>query len=415
MIIKEIRHNNMTASVNYLYKKAQNDPKNTGQYAKHGLQPSKEEFLDGVKRLVKMREDLTHRKSTVNNQIKHFVLGCHPEDRSAFEARRDEILQRFFKKLDIAPENHLANVFIHNDSTQPHMHVIFSRIGEDLSVVHTAKIGGQMSFLARDLSREFGFIFQKEVPTITFTNKDLRRPSDRTDLLKLIDHAIKDANTLEDYFTILKRHGVVKREVRGKLIYFTPNPNLIPLDQLDEKISEARRNTKSREEYQKALKEIGLSVRWDKDGKEIQKILRYKGWKEDRLPRAARLAFLEQTIRSSNLNPALVEGREILKRGIESCKTLGDIQQLLPEYKMRYQIMGNRVENITFEYENQIIRLHEAFVFDVQTQPYERTNPMNIPIIFTPRIHDRQDEILQEFMRKKYGKKHKQIGFKRQV
>lgn len=405
----------MTASVNYLYSKAQNDPIKTGQYAKHALQPFKDDFLSGVKRLMTMREDITLRKSTLNNQIKHFVLGCHPEDRNAFEARRDEILDMFFKKLNIAPENHLVNVFIHNDSTQPHMHVLFSRIGEDLSVVHTAKIGGQMSFLARDLSKEFGFIFQKDVPTITFTNKELRKPGDRTDLLKLIDHGIKEAKSLEDYFAILKRHGVQKREVGGKLIYFTPNPNLIPLHELDERIAEARRNAKTKEEYRSALKAFGLHVCWDKDGNEIQKLLRYRAWKEDWLPRAARLEFLEKAIASSSINPALVEGRELLKQGIESCETLGDIQQLLPDYKMRYQIIQNRVENITFERENEIIHLHEAFVFNVEAEPYYGRNAMDIPVIFTPRTHDRKDEILQEIMRKKYGKKHQQIGFRHQI
>lgn len=418
MIVHEIKHNNMQGSVDYLFRKAQNDPVKTGRYFKHALQSNKDEFLFSLNQLISMREDKTKRASKMNNQIKHLVIGCHPDDRSKFESQRDELLQELLNELKIEPENHLLNVFIHNDTKQPHMHVLFSRIGEDLTIFNEGNLRWRMMEFSENISKKYGFTYENDKPQITFTEKDFYRPTERTSLLKLIDYAIKDAYSEDRFFDILKEHGVHHRISKDKIIYLTPNPDVVSEDETDSLVKEAKSRTESRDDLQKELKKFGIRIKWDDNGKEITTLERYKGWSERNLPKAAKKKYLKTAIENSSLDPLIQQSRKRIIDGIEKCKTLGDIERLLPEAKMRYKIIGKRVEDISFEFEDHFIRLHEAFISDVETGTYEASRPMDIPIIFQPSLYDQLnnefEEELQKKRAKKYGRRSKMIGVKAQ-
>lgn len=414
MIVHEIKHNNMQGSVDYLFRKAQNDPVKTGRHYKHALQYTKDEFLLSLNQLISMREDKTKRSSKMNNQIKHLVIGCHPDDRSKFESQRDELLKELFNALNIEPENHLLNVFIHNDTKQPHMHVLFSRIGEDLTIFNEGNLRWRMMEFSESISKKYGFTYESKKPQITFTEKDFYRPTERTSLLKLIDYAIKDAHSQDRFFNILKEHGVYHRISNDKIIYLTPNPNVVPEDQMGSLIQDAKARTESRDDLVKELKKFGIRIKWDDNGKETTTLERYKGWSENNLPKAAKLKYLQTAIENSRLDPTLQQARKQIIEGIENCKTIGDISKLLPDAKMRYKIVKNRVEDISFEFDDHFIRLHEAFVGNVETGIYEASKPMDIPIIFQPSFYDQLnndfEEELQKRRAKKYGGRSKMIG-----
>lgn len=414
MIIKVISHNNMKRSAGYLFQKSEADPVKTGQHPAYALQSTKEEFLSAVEQLRDMRFDDTRRKSHVNNQIKHLVVSVHPTEREKFENVRDEILEKLFKEIGIEPENHLMNVFIHDDTTHPHIHLLFSRIGEDMSVVKYNDIGEQLGEFAEAISKEYGFIHGNPSPKITFNRQDLYRPTDRTALLKLIDFALKDATSVERYREVLRNHGVTMVTMEnGQIAYQMRNPKLILKEDIPEKIFHARKYIHDREQYEKILLQSGIVVKWNELDQPIYSTKRYLHFSENQLPKMIRHDSLAKTITELHHDQQYLKLRETISQGIEKCETIKDIKELLPGCEIFYKRVESRFENISLVYGDHFIRLHEAFEMDVridETKYY--SNPMEIPIIFFPRGYSDTEfeEELQKIRAKKYGKRTRMIG-----
>lgn len=412
MIVKVIEHNNMTRSVAYLYRKEENESKNAGFHPKFVSCQSKDDFLFALNHLMEMRSDKTGRDLTVNNQIKHLTLSCHPSDSILFDILKDKILFQLFEELKIVPENHLVNVFIHNDKSHPHVHVLFSRIGEDLTVFEDGNLGRRIGEFAERISKQYGLKFGNEKPKISIDQRFLYKPTLKGDLLKLIDYATKEAEHLEDFREILKRHGVKTRFTSDdKVIYMTPNPALVPKEEVPMIIEELKLLKLSREKFKKELSKYGIGVKWNDEGKEIYSRQNYKFWHEDKMPKEAKIRSLYKAIRTKRLDPKYLEARDILAKGINECETLGDIKELLPGCKMNFVQRGSKIMNVTIEYEDMLIRLHEVFTKEIsmETSQY-KDDPYKVPIIFLPRYFDK-DAAEWERMQQWKSKKRKKIQF----
>lgn len=420
MIVKIISHNNMKRSVGYLYDKASNDPENAGQHPRYSTQISKDDFINAVSQLNELRSNETQRKSLVNNQINHLVLSFHPSEDSKIEDIHNEVLDKLFKFLEFDPENHLANVFIHNDAPHPHLHVLYSRIGEDLSVVNEGNIGFRIGNFAEEISKEYGLKFKGESPKIVFSRRDLYRPNERTALLKLIDYALKESDSLDDYQRIIKQHGVKHFKTKGgEMAYLLPNPKVISNDEFHEVLYAAKKFQKDRAVYTQFLKSRGIIVKFDDLDRELYSFQKHIYILDKNLPKMVRGKQLLKSIESTKKDPEYERLKGILRSGIEQCETLGDIQALLKGAKMRYKLIDNRIEKISFEYDNHFIRLNEVFTFDVKVENYKEMSfgsLLDIPIIFQPRDFVPFDEEFEtERLRNNRKYKKKQIGFKHKI
>lgn len=391
MIVKVIQHNSMPSSVAYLYNKAENDSRNTGGHQKYLPNPTKDDFMYALEHLMVMRSDLTGRDLTVNNQIQHLVLSCHASDSLQFDIQKDKILKDLFKELGIIPENQLVNVFVHNDKAHPHLHVLFSRIGEDLTVYEDGNIGKRMGEFSERISKQYGFKFKNEEVKISISQRHLYKPTEKGNLLKLIDFAVKEAEHLTDFRGILKKNGVVARFTSDdKVIYMTPNPLLAPKEEVPLIIEKLRLKQLSREKFKKELSKFGIDVKWNSEGKEIFSRQNYKFWHEDKLPKEVKISQLYNQIRTKKHDPKYLEVREILAKGIESCETLGQIKALLPGSELRYQQKGSSIFNITIEHQDMLIHLHEVFTKEISfDNTHYGNDTWQIPIIFHPRYYNK--------------------------
>lgn len=416
MIVKVIQHNNMTRSANYLYQKAQNDSNNAGADNKYLPHKTCDEFLENVKELKSLKSFERGKEQKLNNQIKHLVLAFHPNDREKFVQLKDTILQELFEELGINPENHLANIFIHNDRSHPHIHVLFSRIGEDLSVFKDNRIGVRMGDFAKKISNKYDLIFENPQPKIRLSSKELFNPTLKGDLLKLIDFSVKEAKSLKEFQKIMKEHGVrTKVTNSGKIIYMTPNPQTMSKEEIGHFIASLKKSAKSQQEFKKQLYLKGIYLKIGEDGKEIFSLKKVTVWTEEMLPKAAGLGGIYKQVKTMKHNPEYLALREKLQNAISNCETLKDIKDILPGCEMKYQIKGNQIYNLTFHHENQVIKLHEVFIMDVKVDNRIIQNEFDIPIIFTPRFYDQHEEERQKKQMKKLSKKHKQIGFRIQI
>lgn len=413
MIVKVIQHNSMPRSAAYLYRKEQGDPINAGSHPRYSSCPTIDDFMYALNHLMEMRSDKTGRDLTVNNQIKHLVLSCHPSDNLIFDIQKEKILSQLFEELKIEPDNHLVNVFVHNDRSHPHIHVLFSRIGEDLSIFEDGNIGKRMGDFAERISKQYGLKFRNEKPRMSIDHRFLFKPTAKGDLLKLIDFATKEAEHLVDFNDILKRHGVRTRVTTDdKVIYMTLNPALVPKEEVAMIIQELSLLKLSREKYKKELSKYGIGVKWNDEGKEIYSRQNYKFWHEDKMPKEAKIKFLYKAIRTKRLDPKYQEARNILTKGINECETLGDIKDLLPGCKMKFQQRGSKIMNVTIEYDDMLIRLHEVFTKDISIDNSQYKNdPFQVPIIFIPRYYDK-DAAEWEFLQKKKSKRGNKITFR---
>lgn len=416
MIVKVISHNNMKSSAAYLYRKAEKDPKTTGQHPAYSMQRTNKEFLLAIENLRDMRYDEIRRKSGVNNQIKHLVLSVHPCDADRFNDCRDEILEKLFDELGIEPENHVTNAFIHNDSAHPHVHVLFSRIGEDLSIVKTQDIGKKLGDFAERMSKDFGLRNRTRDTLISFGRNDLYNPTDRTVLYKLVEFAIKEASTVQEYEQILRKHGVRMVNTDNRRAYLILNPKCVDDDEFQKALSDARKYRSDVKKYKKFLLSKGIIVKFDDVKGEIYSLKKYTIIYADRLHKNLIGERLRVSIENSNHDIEYLKLRRKISNEISNCSTLGDIKRRFPEAKLYYKIIENRVENISLVFDDHYIRLHEAFAKDVRIdKSREYPSPLHIPVFFTPQEYDIFEEEKQKGLAKKYGKKTKAIGFKFQI
>lgn len=414
MIVKVVQHKNMTNSVNYLYSKMDKNPNITGSHDKYLTNETAKEFLKHSAILRDEHSEAISKKLKKDNNIKHLILSFHNKDKQIFDDVKDKIIQDLFQELGIDPETHLANIFIHNDKTHPHFHVLFSRVGEGNSIFNDQKIGKRMGDFAKEMNKKYRLHHPEKTKTkMTFDRKHLQNPTILGDLMKLIDYSTREAKGLNDYETILRRNGVkVRKNKDYEYIYMIPNPQMPSKEEVAEIIAKGKKYTKSKEEFKEYLRKKGVFVKFQADGMETFSVKKVISWKEDTLPEACRAKHIYHHIRTASHDPKYLEAREILKDGIDSCQNLGEIKALLPDCELKFDQRGSNVFNVTIEYEDMIIRLHEVFTAEISMDLSQQINDIwEVPIIFIPR-HYNKDALEWEMMGKRKPKKPKKVPFK---
>lgn len=409
MIIKVIQHNNMTHSVNYLYQKMENKPSITGSHDKYLTNLTAESFLLQSSALKDEKAEELSKELEVNNNIKHLVLSFHGNDHSIFDEVKDKIIEDLYEEVGIDPENHLANVFIHHDKGHPHIHVLFSRVGQDMTVFNDQKIGKRAGEFAKKMNEKYNLHHPKKNDSkITIDRKYLQNPTVRGDLLKLIDYATKEAKDLQDFQNILRRHGVNTRINKDfEIIYMVPNKNMPSKEEVAQIIETGKKQTKNHKEFKDYLQKKGVFVKIQPDGKETYSVKKVIAWNEEMMPHACRMKQLYKNIRTKNHDPKYVEYRDAIKSKIDQCKNLQEIQNILPDSRITYDVRGTKVYNIIIHHDDYQIRLNEAFTKEVEFRDLNSSEYMNIPIIFTSREHDEQWEKLQHYLARKHNRSRK--------
>ncbi|MCF8433207.1 MAG: relaxase/mobilization nuclease domain-containing protein [Crocinitomicaceae bacterium] len=414
MIVKVIQHNNMTNSVNYLYSKMDNKPSITGSHDKYLSNLTAKSFLTQSNALKDTYGLEIGKELERNNNIKHLVVSFHNKDKERFDVVKDKIIEDLHKELGIDPEQHLANIFVHNDKEHPHIHVLFSRVGEGNSVFNDQKIGKRMGEFAKKMNKKYNLYHpEKNNSKITIDKKHLYKPTYKGDLMKLIDYATKEANGLQNFQDILRRHGVrTKINKDSEFIYMIPNVNIPSTEEVAYLIALAKRNTKTQSEFKFYLQKKGVFVKFQPGGKEKFSVKKVISWKEDQLPKACRLNMIYRNIRTKDHDPQYLEVRKILSEGIESCETLGQIKALLPGSDLKFQQSGSELYNITIEYQDMVISLHEVFTKEVTMDLSQHINDTwEIPVIYVPRRYNK-DALEWERMQQYKSKKPKMIRFR---
>lgn len=390
------------------------NPSITGSHNKYLTNDSAEDFLNQSNRLRNDYSEHIAKSLKTNNNIKHLILSFHNKDSAVFDDVKDKIISDLFNELDIDPETHLTNVFIHNDKTHPHLHVLFSRVGEGNSIFDDNKIGKRMGAFAKAMNKKYGLFHpEKTKPKMTIDRKHLQNPTVLGDLQKLIDYATKDAKDLNDFESILRRHGVkVRKNKDFEFIYMVPNPQMPSEEKVAEIIAKGRKYTKTNEEFKNYLRKKGVFVKFQADGKETFSVKKVIAWKEDSLPEACRVKHIYHHIRTASHDPKYLETRQKLKDGIDSCQNLGEIKALLPGCELKFDQRGSKVFNVTIEYNDMLIRLHEVFTKEISIDNSLHSNDVwSVPIIFVPRSYDK-DAADWEFLQKKKSKRRKDRTFR---
>lgn len=417
MIIKVVQHNNMPRSVNYLYNKAQ-ESKSTPVHPLYNSCKSKDVFLEKIHLLKSRYEQKNNSNLTLNNQIKHLIVAFHPSEKEIFNEIKDNVLKDIYKELGLEPENNYLNAFIHNDQSHPHIHLIFSRIGYDNKVFNDQNIGRRVGNIAQELSKKYGLKHSNEASKIQFTSKELYKPTSRSMLKKCISYAMNEASSIVDFQKILKDHGVSTKITKdNQIVYMTPKADPIKKERIPELIEFAKANSKNYTEYKRILNNNGLYVKQDKDtGKDIFSIQKVQTWSEDIMPAACRLMNLKTSIEKNQHDANYINLRDQLKTALISCKSLAELKAMLPGSNIKYTIQDNQLHNVKIEYGDYIIRLNEVIDKDLSIESgHSGAEYMKIPLIFTPHEFSDFEENRQKMMAKKFGKKHRQIGFKIQI
>jgi hypothetical protein len=390
------------------------NPNITGSHDKYLTNETAKEFLTHSTILRYEQSEKISKKLKKDNNIKHLMLSFHNNDKQIFDNVKDKIIKDLFQELGIDPETHLANIFIHNDKSHPHFHVLFSKVGEGYSIFNDQEIGKRMGTFAKKMNKKYRLHHPpKNESKISLGSKLLHNPTVKGDLLKLIDFATKEAQGIQDFQDILRKHGVkTKLNKDSELIYMLPVAKIPTPEEVNDLIELARRNTKTKEQFKSYLHKKGIFVKYQADGKESISVKKVIAWKEDSLPKACGLRQVYRNIKTRNHDPQYLEVRKILSEGIESCETLGQIKALLPGSELKFDQRGSKLYNVTLEYEDMVIRLHEVFTKDISMDLSQQINdPWQIPIIFVPRYHNKDAEEW-EWLQKKKPKKRPKIQFK---
>jgi uncharacterized protein YjgD (DUF1641 family) len=385
------------------------NPNITGSHDKYLTLNTADLFLAQSDILKDKYGDLTNKTLERNNNIKHLVLSFHHQDKERFDEIKDSIIDDLYQELGIDPETHLSNIFVHNDKGHPHIHVLFSRVGQDQTVFNDQQIGKRMGEFAKKMNKKYNLHHpEKNNSKVTIDKKYLYKPTYRGDLLKVIDYATKEADSLVDFQNILRRHGVqTKINNNSEIIYMLPNLNAPNKEEVKSIIDAARKNSKTPKEFKDKLQKQGVFIKVQKDGKESFSVKKVIAWNEDTMPKACRLNQLYRNIKTNKHDKAYFDIRNLIKDKIDSCQTLGQIQDILPGCEMTYDVKGTKIYNIQIHYEDYSIRLNEAFTKEVQFVPSEIAEYMKIPIIFTNRQHDNSWDKTQEYLAKKHNNKRK--------
>ncbi len=371
MRIKIISHNRMKKSVEYLFDKLTNeDTKDTTRmYPSLSTFSNSDSFFKSIYARIDEQSEKVNKNLSVNNTTKHLVLTFHPNDKSVLPQYMDEILKDVFEELKIDPENHHLVGFEHNDRSHPHIHIAFSRIGVDGTIFDDQKLGWKINEIAKKIEKKYSLtIAADQKPNgITITRKHLYKPTKRGKLLKLINYGILESNSITEFQSVLKRHGVtVKKLENGTLNYITSDRIV---------------------------------------------------YKEEIMPKEARLHNLYNIIKTQKNSKETIDKRIDLQNKILKCKSIKDIKDLFPNSKVYYQVDGSFVQNITIDADGEQIKLNNLILENIELDPYVKSYDTNNSINFVSHNSNDNsfDEKKQKHLDNKNKKKGKRLGFKVQI
>ncbi len=378
MRIKIISHNNMKASVSYLYGKLEDENTELNTSVNMPIY-EKEQFFSFIDSCRIAQEERTGRKSKTNNMIKHLVVSLHPKDRELFEEKKPEIIKDILKAIGIKdPEDHGLTIFDHHDTAHPHIHLAFSRVSLGGEVFNDKNLGYRLNDLADVLDKKYGLRSNKNNKSrIHIRNKHLYKPTEKGTLLKLIDYAAKNSNNLKEFKATLLNHGIFPKinEEKGTISYVNNSSHV--------------------------------------------------SFPEYKLPVGARLKNLYKTIKTNKLSQKEKEYKQELKAAIIQCKNLQEIKDLFKGSKVYFQKGETHISNIKIETESEVISLSEFMIEnpkidttidDEITKGNNVSAYMKIPLIFEPIIMGNDYEMRKQQREEKQAsnkrKKGKQKGMK---
>lgn len=324
MRIKEINHSRMVRSVEYLYQKAETNP-DAKIYSLFSNHSSRDEFIASIKRNIEAYKDVKGRDVDINNTIKHCVLAFHPKDAEKLNSCLDELVLDAIDKLAIQSDNMNLTAFVHNDRMHPHVHLIWSRIGNDLSSFDDKKIGWRYNEVAKELDLKYNLTKKIEDKLkVTFRSTELYELSDRTALKTLLKNAAIESNSKAEFINYLKDYGVVRTKSKdGSTIYVLP----------------------------------GRIV-----------------FNQDVMPSAFNDINLSQTLKSSKLTKDEMKVRQDLISAIRECTSLEDIREMFPLARLKYYEKDGVIYNLKISMNDVIVSLYDCNIANLQLQE----NPENI-------------------------------------
>jgi hypothetical protein len=363
MRIKIISHKRMKESVNYLYNKL-SDP-NTFIHPLYNDSESSEMFMNKMNDIKERQSNKVSKDVDINNIIKHLVVTFHPDDKVNLKENYDKILKDVLEELNLDPNDHLVTAFVHNDRSHPHVHLTFSRVGVSENIFNDKKLGWKCNDIANKLDLKYNLTKRKR-SSVKIHYKHLYNPTDRGELLKLINYATIESNSLTEFQKILKENGVVTRKGEDNTFTYI---------------------TKNRAVF-----------------------------KENTLPKEARMNNLFTLIKTQKHTKEFVDFRNNINDVISQCKTLDDLKTFFPDSKIYYQKVNENLQNVSIEWNGMTLKLSETILGNIKNEDYIKFEDSQNFAIFVPYVKDTSyQEKMDERNRKRKGKRARQIGFKVQI
>lgn len=356
----------MVNSVDYLFRKSANEK--TKIYPKFSFTSSKDDFVDKINANIEnYKESNPKGKSDIdiNNTIKHAVVTFHPNDISKLNNSLDEIIAETVKNIGIDPANMNLTAFVHNDTLHPHVHIIWSRIGNDLERFKDSKIGHKFNEVAKSLESKYeltkgikkqGKVYLKSTEKYNVTN--------RAELLTCLMHAAEYANDKKEFIDFLKSNNISRiKNNRNETVYIMPNRSTI-------------------------------------NGSTIPSI-----FNDDKLLR---------TLQINKPSKDLIQLRESIGQILKTSHTIEQIKERLPENaRIKYYNKGDIIYNINIQVGDHMISGTDLNIANIQLHSgnVENYNISN----FTPIFNKSKLPIDTEDVKaaNKYKKRGKEIGIKK--
>lgn len=371
MRIKIISHDKMVHSVNYLYNKLEKE--NAIIYPSLSYHNTSESFINKVKENIENYK-ITGKECNINPSIKHAVVTFHPNDASKLNRDLDLILNETIDKIGIDRENMNLTAFIHNDRLHPHVHLIWTRIGDDGTIFKDNKLGWKLNDIAKEMDKKHALSTPSKSMKLSLTDKELYNPTNRSTLLQLLYNATAESTSKNQFLAYLKGNNIARIKTKSNETIYVLNNN-----------------------------------------DNANRIVVH----ENTLPSIFRDQNLLKTINSQVLSPTEKSLRETLKENISKCNSLNDVKSLFPGCRMQYQKQGNTVYNLKIHTNQAIVSLSDINISSLTLETKESTENILTQKItnFNPlyiKPTNNHDEIDYKQLAKNKKRK-REIGLKNQL
>lgn len=310
MIITQINHSNMKASINYLYNKLSDDKCNIVE----SMSSNKtfEDFSLDIDILQKNYEDRSKRNLKKNSQMMHFVVSFKAEDKDLLNRSQESILNDVCLEMGIDPLDNNLTVFKHEDRNHPHYHFAFSKNAWSANRFNDAKIGWKSLDVCEKLNEKYNCAKPTKT-NITLRRKHLYNPTDRGELIRTIQGALENTNSVSEFESFLYKHNV--------------------------------RPIKVNNEY---------TFHFKSDGKRAY-------FSESLLPWKCKYNYIKDNIHKHSLETSDKQALTDNIKKLDSCKTIGDIKELFPDAQIEYSRNSNSITNVEIHIDNDVYHLNERF------------------------------------------------------